>query len=645
MRGTWISRLRQGTAKLVRDSGGNAMMLTAAAIVPVVGIVGSGIDIGRAYMAQLRLQQACDAGVLAGRRYMGASTYTEDAKAEAAKMFDFNYPASVYGSEGVTFESQPQGTSDVVGTATARLPTSMMHVFGFENFDLTANCAAKLEISNADVMLVLDVTGSMDTVNSGDSVSRLEALKEASIDFFDTLTTAELGDGRLRFGVVPYSATVNVGSVLYSADPNWLSDKVTIPSRVPTFTPAYNGGTTTYGSPSNGPASAITGWSNQGGKSYANNSAACSALTPPPDDPASPSGSATSTQTGQYIDGEQNRITDFDENQAYRYKQYRYNWASNKCRLQSRTMEYVRATPGTLKEPPVMVFSYFTYQNRDDVDVSAVKSGGALTLDTGTKGVDVTANWDGCVMERQTTAFNSSTTAPSSAYDMDIDMVPTSDDATKWKLFLPDFAYSRNSSATTTSSSTSHVDSFEDKAVKGDLGACPVPVMKLTPLKAADRSVFVDYIGKLKAHGFTYHDSGMVWGARMISPTGLFASENATAPNNRPIARHILYMTDGDMNTPRSNYSHQGLEQVIARIGATSDSDAVNRHNNRFSQLCERAKAKNITVWVVSFGTSLTTRLQNCATPGKAYQANNAQQLNDNFQAIAREISKLRLSQ
>lgn len=621
------------------------MMLTAAAIVPVIGIVGSGIDIGRAYMAQLRLQQACDAGVLAGRRYMGADSYSDEAKAEAAKMFDFNYPAGLYGSTEVTFESQPQGTSDVVGTATTRLPTSIMHIFDFDTFDLTANCAAKLEISNADVMLVLDVTGSMDTVNPGDSVSRIEALKQASIDFFDTLTSAELGDGRLRFGVVPYSATVNVGSILYAGNPDWLSDTVTIPSRVPTFVDTYSGGTTTYGTPADGSASAINGWSNVNGTSYANSSAACAALTPPADDSPSSSGSASSSQTGQYIDSDRNRITNFDEAQKYRYKQYRYNWSSNKCRLQSRTMEFTRTTPGTLTEPPVPKFSYFTYQDRVDEDVSSAKSGGMLTLKTGTKGVDLSAAWDGCIMERQTAPFNSTTTAPSSAYDMDIDMVPTSDDATKWKLFLPDFAYLRSSAATTTSSSTSHVDSFKDRANSGDSGACPVPAMKLTTMKAADRGAFVSYIGQLKAHGFTYHDSGMVWGARLLSPTGLFASENATAPNNRPIARHILYMTDGDMVARRDNYSHQGLEQVISRIGASSNSDAVNRHNNRFSQLCERAKAKNITIWVVSFSTSLTTRLQDCATPGKAYQANNAAQLNENFQAIAREISKLRLSQ
>ena len=35
MRGTFISRLRAGTSNLIRDQRGNAMMLTAAMILPI----------------------------------------------------------------------------------------------------------------------------------------------------------------------------------------------------------------------------------------------------------------------------------------------------------------------------------------------------------------------------------------------------------------------------------------------------------------------------------------------------------------------------------------------------------------------------------------------------------------------------------
>src|SRR3546814_9758809 len=94
MRGTVIRRIWQGATKLLRDQRGNAFMLTAAAVVPLIGIVGSAVDIGRAYMTQLRLQQACDAGVLAGRRAMAGGEYGDSAEGEANKMFNFNFPRS-----------------------------------------------------------------------------------------------------------------------------------------------------------------------------------------------------------------------------------------------------------------------------------------------------------------------------------------------------------------------------------------------------------------------------------------------------------------------------------------------------------------------------------------------------------------------
>jgi hypothetical protein len=104
-------------------------------------------------------------------------------------------------------------------------------------------------------------------------------------------------------------------------------------------------------------------------------------------------------------------------------------------------------------------------------------------------------------------------------------------------------------------------------------------------------------------------------------------------------------MTDGDMMTPRDNLSHQGQERSMPRIGATSDDDAIARHNNRFVQLCRAARQRAITIWVVSFGVGSNANLNSCASSGQAFEASNASQLNDQFQAIARQISKLRLSQ
>ncbi|WP_428631142.1 pilus assembly protein TadG-related protein [Sphingopyxis sp.] len=649
MRGTVFTRLRRGIKRLSRDQRGNAMMLTAAAIVPVLGMVGSGIDIGRAYMAQLRLQQACDAGVLAGRRAQAGGTYTNAAKAEANKMFAFNYSAGAYGSTGVTFSSQALNASDVAGSASARLPAQIMKIFGFNDFNLAVSCAAKLEVSNTDIMMVLDVTGSMDTVNSGDSVSRIEALRTAAVDFFDTLTTADMGDGRLRFGVVPYSGTVNVGAILLEENPDWISDVASTPTRVATFVDVWGTGTTTTGSPSGTtyPGNPTSGsswsaWANFGsGITQAN----CVIPTQAAGGTATKSGAVRTTQTGQYLDSNGNRVTTYNNEQDWTYTRNAYRWSSNRCQRQTRPHIYTETTPSALTQPPVKQFSYFTYKNFD-LPVAPAKSGNAVTLKTGTRGVDKTFTWDGCIIERDTTTFGPTSTAPSNAFDMNIDMVPTADARTQWKMFFPEFAYSRASTAETTSTSTSNVSSFGDQADSGsDIAACPPPAMRLTTMTAADRSTFVNRINALRAQGYTYHDVGMVWGARLLSPTGILAAENATAPNNRPINRHIVFMTDGDPTAPRNNFSFQSEERSTGRIGASSDTDAVNRHTNRFQQICAQARGNNTTIWVVSFGTTLTTNLRNCASPGAAYQANNAAQLNEQFQAIARQISKLRLSQ
>lgn len=629
MRGTLFSRLRAGTSKLINDRRGNAMMLTAAAIVPVIGIVGSGVDIGRAYMTQLRLQQACDAGVLAGRRAM-TGTYGDTAKAEANKMFNFNFPAGNYGSQGISFSSQAVGASDVTGQATAVLPTALMYIFGKDRFDLAVNCTAKLEISNVDVMLVLDVTGSMASTNSGDTVTKIAGLRSAAIDFFDTLTNADVGDGRLRFGVVPYSSSVNVGQLLIAKNPDWLADQVRLPSRTPVTKITYTNPQTEESNFVDTPLP----------DKFDKDLGKCKGGLPTDSTPQA--GTPNANLTEQYFDSDGNRISTYDVERTYSYYKYKQNTSNNQCREERWIASFKRTNTSVVTETPTKTFDgKYIYDNRD-FDTRPLKTGSTIETDTGDKGVLVTTSWGGCIIERATVKFASNQTAPSDAYDMDIDMMPKSSDPdTQWKLFLPNLTYDRGQETPFTSSTD-----YKNFLEKGsDYAACPVPAMKLTKMTKADRGTFSTYINSLQPKGYTYHDAGMAWGARLMSPSGLFADENATADNDRPISRHIVFMTDGDMMTPRANMSHQGQESSLPRIGATSDNDAIARHNNRFVQLCRAARQRGITIWVVSFGVGSNANLNSCASSGQAFEADNAQQLNDQFQAIARQISKLRLAQ
>lgn len=549
MRGTVFSRLWRGVTKLLRDQRGNAFMLTAAAIVPVIGIVGSAVDIGRAYMTQLRLQQACDAGVLAGRRAMGPGTYGAEEEAEADKMFNFNFPTDRYGATDISFESDADGTTDVTGTASATLPTALMYIFGKSQFDLSADCTAKLEISNIDVMLVLDVTGSMEWTNEGDTQNKITGLKNAAKAFFTTLTSADIGNGQLRFGVVPYSTTVNVGKILRDENPAWLSQTVRVPSR----------------------------WWGQGQEEECRNEG--------------------SNRNPRWV-----------------------------CEMVTKNLYHYEDRTFTVGSPTIG------------------SNGTLLRFATGNSGTNVSTRWGGCIMERATTGFGPDETAPAEAFDMDIDMVPTTDVRTQWQLFLPAFVHDRRQVAQPLVTSTNYSSSS---------GApCPNPAMKLTVMTSADQTTFDNYINGLTTGGNTYHDVGMAWGARLISPTGLFAEDNDATDDGEPIDRHILFMTDGLIDTSMTQYTHQGLERSMGRVGSTSKADSDARHTNRFLQLCQAARDRGITIWVVSFGlteeeeeSESNQNLGRCASSGQALASSNTVELNQNFQSIARQMSKLRLAQ
>ncbi|MBA4768404.1 MAG: hypothetical protein H2049_12350, partial [Porphyrobacter sp.] len=172
---------------------------------------------------------------------------------------------------------------------------------------------------------------------------------------------------------------------------------------------------------------------------------------------------------------------------------------------------------------------------------------------------------------------------------------------------------------------------------------CPRPARRLTEITRTDLQTYVD---ALQASGNTYHDIGMLWGARFISPRGMYAADNTSAPNGDPISRHIVFMTDGAQVNNVENYSTHGIEWWDRRI--TGDGNATRERNRRAARLqavCRAAQQENITVWVVAFGVALTQNLIDCASPGRAFQAADNATLTARFQEIAQKIAALRLTQ
>ena len=229
--------------RLVRDERGNTLIIAAFSLVPLLGILGGAVDTTRLYLVKSRLQQACDAAVLGGRVAMGNQKWSDASKATADRYFTSNFNAGRYGTVDSKIDYVVNDNLIVHGIAAVSVQMAIMQIFGFGTVSLKSECDAKLELPNADIMFVLDTTLSMSEINSGDSVSRLKALQDAVKLFYSSIENTKGVDTRVRYGFVPYSTTVNVGTLL---KPEWLVDRWTYQSRQPDGTeqvPYTQGGT------------------------------------------------------------------------------------------------------------------------------------------------------------------------------------------------------------------------------------------------------------------------------------------------------------------------------------------------------------------------------------------------------------------
>lgn len=653
--------------KLRSDVAGNTLAMGAAALFPIMGLVGGGVDMGRAYMAKARLQQACDAAVLAGRRNMTQDTMTSADIAEAQKFFDFNFPEESFGStkfdatvtdkDGTVASVNKLVFKDgadvrvVEGEAQTTINTTLMKVFGYENMVIKTDCSSRLDVGNVDVMMVLDVTGSMGGSVS-DGGTRLDALKGAVEDFYGILGPGGGSSGeQIRYGFVPYSSTVNVGEILYDADPDWLvggnlNERATYQTRAAVFE-VEDKTAAGYSLVENDFVESLAQLDGpECTDRYAENLNVDTYFVP---NPAGNPLLISETRDGNL----KTRVTDT-------FSYVSWNGSTNappanaigsafweQCeRNRKRTTEIIPVVQVDKWAPDAVRISDWVYDEltHDVYDyVRSIKSGNPAAQNPTTAALDLD-RWDGCIVERQSnnTITTATTTIPSDALDLQIDLLPT-DAASKWSPFWRDAMWNRNDTNTAASGS--------EIAKSGDSAACPAPARKLQTYATYDDGSSNDlesYISSLQDGGFTNHTIGMIWGARLLSQDGLFSAENMSAPNGFSIGRHVVFMTDGTMVIRQSNYGAYGYQKLDDSIAAANagDTELAARQAHRFQLMCAATRAKGWTIWVIQFGSSsVSPNMLSCASsPGNAAAATDKASLQAAFSNIAQKIGGLRLS-
>lgn len=709
------NQMRGTMMRLLKNEEGNIIAILAAAVIPVIGLVGGGVDMSRLYLTQSRLQGACDAGALMGRRTMGSGAWDANggiANTQALRMFDQNFESGAYGSSGLT-RSYVESGGNVTGTASVTVPMALMQVLGVDSKVIAVSCQAESRVPNTDVMFVLDTTGSMIHRATGSTETKISGLKKAIKCFYEALAKQDIADTmpadcgetvnpqatntgsvQLRFGFVPYAINVNVGHLLpldYIADSwSYQSREATV-TPTATSTPNYGDESTPTAVSTIDTALADSAWIDiptmvtVGGFVYFGNTTTtnlgCSTL-------AVPAPSTTPTQgANQFVSQSPATPVEPDATLTKTYarqtvtstRSYRRQFMGppgpgstlGTCSLQYRDTARTARTVTTRTTTPI-TWSYnaftgweykkVTFNVRGLKDVAKNMWPASIELPLGVNGTMTPISWNGCIEERQTFSAPDSNSAddwnpiPSTALDMNIDLVPTAGNAlTQWGPMLTGAVWRRHAVTTDALGGRSLSGPTLEKVwlTRNDNFAmplpttnCPVPARKYQTWDPVD---FSNYVNSLTPDGFTYHDIGLLWGARIMSPTGIFAAENA--PANMTIERHMVFMTDGATDVRPDDYSAYGIHWYDRRQtspdSAPTETQLEAITDARTAALCTAIKNKNITLWVISYGdvgTDMNAKLERCATPGRFFQATSVAALVANFKQIAAEISALRLT-
>ena len=192
---------------------GSVTIMFSLMLVPMLALVGMGIEYGSAVIARSKIQNITDSAALAAGREFQISGDTAAARTKAENYYNaavgaimdndsqFNFPSPSVAIDAVT------GTMTIVGTGTMK--TRFTRVVNFDQYELGARTEAMLSIGGNDqsieIAMMLDVTGSM-------GGSKIADMKVAAKDVVEILVANDQSNHSSRVALAPFSRSVKVGS-------------------------------------------------------------------------------------------------------------------------------------------------------------------------------------------------------------------------------------------------------------------------------------------------------------------------------------------------------------------------------------------------------------------------------------------------
>jgi Flp pilus assembly protein TadG len=197
--------LKRALGRFRRNIDATVAIVFALAAVPILTMVGVSIDYAMAARDRAALQEAFDAAALAGSK----ATVRGEAAArqEAIDLVAANLPSRL---RNIAPEITINGATMTVRTAAPHLTqTGLLRVIGVSDIGVTAASVATAAVSDLDVALVLDNTGSM----AGQKITELKAATRAMLQDLQAMANPMV---RVRVGIVPFDTQVRIQTAAIS---------------------------------------------------------------------------------------------------------------------------------------------------------------------------------------------------------------------------------------------------------------------------------------------------------------------------------------------------------------------------------------------------------------------------------------------
>jgi len=211
-----LAEYRAARDRFAAARDGVVLVMTALMMMMLCVAAGLVIDAGRAYLVKQRLMNTTDAAGLAIGSAIDADSTNAELQAVLDNFFNANFPSGGIGT--VTSTAFTYNGSTITVTAEVSVDTTFMQLVNIDNLSVSASTEVEREEDNLEVVLVLDNTGSM---GSG---GKMNDLKDAADSLVDVLFGSDAISSQVKIGLVPFSATVNIGTsntTYISDDTDW----------------------------------------------------------------------------------------------------------------------------------------------------------------------------------------------------------------------------------------------------------------------------------------------------------------------------------------------------------------------------------------------------------------------------------------